>query len=98
MRIACDTNVSSRTIRFLKEQGFDVCYKAGPGQPDKKWFKKALDLEVNVFISGDADIAMLVAKEYDRKIKFLLFPNLPYEEANEFLWQRLTKFKEMWGL
>ena len=99
MRVACDVNVSARTIKFLNEKGFTVCFKAGAGQPDIEWFNQALDKNADVFISGDLDIARLVAENYDKKLKWVLFPNMKYDEgkANLYILERLQKIKELWG-
>jgi hypothetical protein len=100
MKIACDVNVSNRSIKFLKQAGFEIVYKAGAGQPDKKWFAAALERGADVFISGDLDIAFLVEKQYDKRIKWLNFPNMPYNEghANKWLLERLKQIEEVWGL
>lgn len=100
MKIACDVNVSNRSIRFLQREGFEVVFKAGAGQPDVEWFAQALEKGADVFISGDLDIAFLVEKQYDLRLKWLNFPNMPYNEgtANNYLRDRLNKFREVWGL
>lgn len=100
MKIACDVGVSNRSIKFLKMKGFDIVFKANTGQPDKEWFDQALEAGADVFISADLDIARLVETVYDKRIKWINFPNMPYSEgkANEWLSNRLTKLKEVWGL
>ena len=100
MKIACDVNVSGRSIKFLQSHGYEVVYRAGAGQPDRKWFAAALERGAEVFISGDLDIAFLVEKEYDKRIKWLNFPNMPYDNgsANQWLLNRLKQIEEVWGL
>lgn len=98
MKIACDVNVSKKTIRDLKIMGYDVCHEAQHGEPDAKWFSEALDKGAEVFISEDTDIGRLVAQNYDKKIKWILFPSLKYNDgaASRFLLERLGKIKELW--
>lgn len=100
MKIACDVGVSNRSIKFLKNKGFDIVFKASAGQPDKEWFDQALEVGADVFVSADLDIARLVEKEYDRRLKWLNFPNMPYFEgqANNFLYNRLKQIEKVWGL
>lgn len=98
MKIACDTNVSNKTIKFLQQKGFEVVFKAGSGQPDKEWFFQALFVGADVFVSGDSDLALLVEQQYNQKLRWVNFPNLPYKDghANAYLLNRLTAIKEVW--
>ncbi len=100
MKIACDVGVSNRSIKFLKSKGFDIVYKAGAGQPDEEWFAMAMHAGADVFVSGDLDIARLVETVYDQRIKWINFPNMPYNEgkANEWLFDRLVQLQKVWGL
>ena len=100
MKIACDVCISNRSIKFLTQKGFEIVLKAAAGQPDKEWFAAALELGATVFISGDADIAYLVERQYDKKIKWVNFAGLAYDEGkvNFWLMDRLNQLKEVWGL
>lgn len=100
MKIACDVCVSNRSIKFLREKGFDVVVKANNGEPDVEWFNRGLEANAAVFISADLDLARLVGQQYDKKIRWLEFPSMPYGEgkANAWLFDRLTTLKEVWGL
>lgn len=98
MKIACDVQVSHRTIKYLRSQGFDIVVIANPSESDIDWFRRGLALDAVVFVSNDLDLATLVEKEHDRRLFWVRFPSLPYSKANEWLLNRLNKTKEVWGL
>ena len=55
MKIACDNHVSLKTMKALKENGYDVVFRAW-SESDWNWCKQAVDLKATVFISCDWDI------------------------------------------
>lgn len=100
MKIACDVNVSNKTISFLNSNGFTVVKKAGNGESDRSWFESALNNGAEIFISGDSDIAHLVEEHYDLRLRWLRFPSMPYDggKVNYWILNRLLKIKEAWGV
>lgn len=58
MRIAVDTQVADAAIDYLENKGFVVVFKAHH-EPDNMWFRDALDLGADIFVSPDWDISFL---------------------------------------
>lgn len=96
MKIACDVHISNRTIKKLKELGFETVYKAKDSEPDKSWFDKSMMKGAKVFISNDSDIARLVQKNWNAGVFWVMMPDMRHEKATEYLAERLQFIKIRW--
>lgn len=88
MKIAVDTQVSDSAIDYLSSRGFKVVFKAY-NEPDQIWFRDALDMGAEVFVSPDWDISFL-CNQYN--VKFIkLKQGLRRIEIGMFIEDRMKK-------
>lgn len=88
MNIAVDTQVSDSAVTYLREKGFNVIFKANR-EPDEVWFRDALDMGADVFVSPDWDISFLCNRYNVRWIR--LKQNLRNLEIGRFIESRLKQ-------
>lgn len=93
MKIACDVCVSDRTIIVLEHFGFSVVVKAEPSESDESWFDYGLRRGAKIFISQDYDIGKLVAKNNEKNLKWVVFPETEWVSATDIIIQRLVKIR-----
>lgn len=67
MKIACDTGVSGAAIEVLRQSGYEVVFWAME-EPDEWWFKEALGLGADVFVSHDWDIILMADERSKERI------------------------------
>lgn len=93
MKIACDCQISKRTVELLKANKFDVVFRAHR-EPDEVWIEAALDLGATVFISPDLDIPLYLDKS-EIEYKWIdVKQGLRSSQQFNFLVKRLNKIKE----
>lgn len=93
MKIACDCQISKRTVELLKANNFDVVFRAHK-EPDEVWIEAALDLGATVFISPDLDIPLYLDK-VEVEYKWIdVRQGLRSGQQFSFLVKRLKKIKE----
>jgi 2-keto-3-deoxy-6-phosphogluconate aldolase len=85
-RIAFDTQVPRQAIQAAESSGHTVVYWAG-AEHDELWFRQAMDMGADVFVSPDWDIAIL-AENHNKK--FIRIPQkLGGQELVAFIMKRL---------
>jgi hypothetical protein len=89
MLVAVDTQVSKKAVRQIESAGHWVVYIAGE-EHDEWWFREALDLDAEVFISPDFDIEIL-ANQYDKK--FIRIPQR-IDDMGSYLVRQLRLLKQ----
>lgn len=93
MKIACDCQISKRTVELLKASKFDVVFRAHK-EPDEVWIESALDLGATIFISPDLDIPLYLDKA-EVEYKWIdVRQGLKSSKQFSFLVKRLNKIKE----
>jgi hypothetical protein len=88
MRLACDRQVSFKTMDKLENHGHKVVVWAGH-DPDAWWFEKGRTEGAEVFISADSDIDYMA---HNAGIPFIKLPHgLGGKDMAFFLIRRLNK-------